>query len=713
MSVQPTVLDRPGAHGEQERAGGVSVALLIKQIIESDDPTRVYGELVSLLALLPPGEYTACKAELREHFKRRLSAVDLDKAVKEARRNQKRAQLIARQVARSTEPGRPRPVVEVGGQFYEVVQSALHALALANKDNPSIFVDPSGRLVRVNYSTKQVPSITPLTVSTLRHHMSLSADYVSVKSTADDVMAIAVFPPLDVVKGLLELNPIEYPFQPLSGITELPIMRQDGSIHQIPGYDPLTEQVYIPGDLKIPEIPEVPTPEDVSAAVAILEYWLGDFPFSDNASKAAAIADTITTVIRPVVEGQVPLTLLDAPKQGSGKTILAQGIGIVGTGRIVPTNAPTSDEEEQRKKILTWLQTSPAIVIIDNVTHMLESSALNGALTSPYVEDRELGTNTLIRVENRAVWFASGNNIRVGDDTARRCIKCRLDAKMESPHKRDTSKFRIPGGVRGFFQWTIEHRAQLVAAALVLARNWYAKGKPAPSVLPIGSFEDWTTIIGGILEAAGIPDFLANMTEESGESSIDDITAEWKAFIEVIHRVYQGQAFTCAQLAKLMLLEDDTSELLRDALPSSITKNLDSYLKSKGVDREFPKHIGLAFKLKKGQIFGSLCLQWKGRNRENKVEWQIVDTAPAPSTESQAGPSLTTDEQMDSARKLLAVIERSGGKFELDSNGELHLKMPPNYDPGRAKELFAHAQPLVLQIYHLLGYPVPTEEEAF
>lgn len=620
-----TVSDRETRESASAETGTPSAAFLVKQAIESDEPARVFDELVPLLALLPLGKYAAHKATLKDHFKRRLSITDLDKAVKEARKARNRAR-----INQSSAPaqGKARPVVETGGQLRDVVQLALSALDLANKNAPSLFV-MSGQLVTVHFSEKQVPSLVPLSLSRLRNFMSQSADYVAVRATADDVLAIAVDPPLDVARVILEgMNPADYPFPALSGITELPILRQDGSIHAIPGYDTVSEQMYIPGDLHVPPVPETPSASDVQAALNLLYFWLADFPFADQASKATALADAITVVIRPAISGQVPLTLLDAPKQGSGKTILAQAIGILATGRIVPTNAPTSDEEEMRKKLLTWLQTSPAVVIIDNIIHPLESSSLNSALTSPFIEDRELGSNTLIRVPNRAVWFASGNNIRVGDDTSRRCIKCRLDAKMESPHKRDTKQFRIPGGVKGFFNWTLEHRAELVAAVLVLARNWYAKGKPAPDVTQLGSFEDWTETIGGILQAAGVPGFLANLTDENGESTIDEISAEWAAFVEAIHAVYQDTPFICSELAKEMIRDIEQAETLRETLPTSLTKSFDAYRKSQGQDRDFTSHLGRAFRTRRGQIFGSFCLEGAGPHRTKVEQWRIAVQAP-------------------------------------------------------------------------------------
>lgn len=515
--------------------------------------------------------------------------------------------------------GSDLPTVEVGNQLRDVVKSAVDALVLSEQDKPSIFVQ-SSKLVTIHHTEEGEPTVTPLAESSLRYRLSHSANYVAVRTKGDRIITVSVDPPLDMVKVILSgYNPKDLPFPPLVGITELPILRNDGSIHDVPGYDTVSRYVFIPGNLVVPTIPDVPTDEDVRAARELLYEMLIDFPFSDEASKATVIADIITAVIRSVINGQVPLTLLDAPKQGTGKTLLALLVAIIATGRIVPTNAPTNDEEEWRKKIVTWLLPSPSVVIIDNVIRPLESSSLNSALTSEYVEDRGLGTQSLVRVRNKAVWFATGNNIRVGDDTARRCIKCRLDAVSEKPWKRDLKEFHIAN----ILQWAIEHRGRLVSAVLTLARNWYVQGKPSPDVTPLGSFENWTITVGGILQAASIPGFLANLDDESMDT-VDEISRDWKVFIEAIHGFYSDKPFTSAKLAEDLIAETDEAKDLRESVPGTLSEDLDRYMNSKSKGTNFSTHLGRALRQKRDVVYGNLRLQLSPVKSQNKQHWQIV-----------------------------------------------------------------------------------------
>ena len=56
-------------------------------------------------------------------------------------------------------------------------------------------------------------------------------------------------------------------------------------------------------------------------------------------------------------------------------------------------------------------------------------------------------------------------------------------------------------------------------AALTLARNWFSEGRPQWSGRPLGSYEEWSRLVGGILEAADIPGFLGNKSEARDRST--------------------------------------------------------------------------------------------------------------------------------------------------------------------------------------------------
>jgi hypothetical protein len=75
----------------------------------------------------------------------------------------------------------------------------------------------------------------------------------------------------------------------------------------------------------------------------------------------------------------------------------------------------------------------------------------------------------------------------------RRCYGIRLDAKMARPWQRDG--FRHPD----LLSWVADHRGELLAALLVMARAWFVGGMPKPESIPyIGGFSEWVGTIGGV-----------------------------------------------------------------------------------------------------------------------------------------------------------------------------------------------------------------------
>ncbi|MEO1610620.1 MAG: hypothetical protein AAFR90_15105, partial [Pseudomonadota bacterium] len=69
---------------------------------------------------------------------------------------------------------------------------------------------------------------------------------------------------------------------------------------------------------------------------------------------------------------------------------------------------------------------------------------------------------------------------------------------------------------------------RFVAACLTLCQAWIAADRPHGTRI-IGSFEAWAHTLGGVLDVAGVPDFLGNI-EEIMEAS-DSEGAAWNAFI--------------------------------------------------------------------------------------------------------------------------------------------------------------------------------------
>jgi hypothetical protein len=75
----------------------------------------------------------------------------------------------------------------------------------------------------------------------------------------------------------------------------------------------------------------------------------------------------------------------------------------------------------------------------------------------------------------------------------------------------------------------MENQGQLITALLTMARAWYVAGCPKPNTPKLGSFESWCDTIGGILQFAGITDFLGNQEKMYELSDVEG--QEWEMFL--------------------------------------------------------------------------------------------------------------------------------------------------------------------------------------
>ena len=221
------------------------------------------------------------------------------------------------------------PRIMVGGPLHTPTEAALKAMEQYN-DPPKVFVR-GGRLTRIGNDEDGNPVIEPLTLAALRGMRDRCAMWLRPPRTKDNPPTQTA-PPLDVVKDLEALG--SWPFPALTGITEIPVIRTSGEVNSSPGYDPESKLFYAPPPgFKAPDIPMEPTGKDAERAGSALAEVVCDFPFDCDASRANALAALITPVLRPIVNGLVPMALIDKPQAGTGATLLARLASIIATGR--------------------------------------------------------------------------------------------------------------------------------------------------------------------------------------------------------------------------------------------------------------------------------------------------------------------------------------------------------------------------------------------
>jgi len=340
----------------------------------------------------------------------------------------------------------------------------------------------------------------------------------------------------------------EYPGIPvLRGVTTAPVLRLDGTILDVPGYDAETGLVYAPG-AEYPAIPERPTREQAQAALDALFDLVADFPFKTEADRSAWLAAVLTIVVRESIPGPTPLFMIDANSPGTGKTLLARLAALIATGQAPATIAWTDDGAEIEKRLSTVLFDGDRALILDEVTTTLGGQgALQSVLTARRVAFRVLGKSEKVAGDWSAVVFATGNNVQVAGDMPRRVLPVRLQTDLEQPETR--TGFRHPD----LEEHTRREHPRLLAAVLTIARAWHAAGKPRGAGLPgWGSFEDWTSAVRCPLVWLGLPDPIGSRADVASAISPEQAAARRVVLLieELLADLGQRRGITAGALVK-------------------------------------------------------------------------------------------------------------------------------------------------------------------
>lgn len=480
--------------------------------------------------------------------------------------------------------------------FRTVCQEAFDSLTASNSP-PQLFVRAC-RIACIESTELGRPFIAEFDDTKLRHYLAQAADFYELSARG---IRREVPPPMDVARNIQSRNPGSWGFPVLEAVVEAPTLRPDGTVVSEPGYDAASRLYLVPSPgLENIDVPEQPRPADIEAALEVIRDAIVDFPFVDQASYANAIGAMVTSVCRHIISGPVPLALFDATTQGTGKTLLAEVIAIILTGRAAELSSAPNDPEEWRKQLTSILIEAPPLVILDNVTTTLDGGDLAKVITGEIHRDRVLGKSQTVSVPVRCSWIATGNNLQLGGDMARRCYWVRMDAGCSEPFRRTGFKHER------LKEYLLEQRRELLIALLTLARAWFDAGQPRSSTPPVGSFERWTEVVSGILEHAGVEGFLANSEKLFEQSDIE--RSDWETFLEVVEDTFHGTAFTIAEfwerlnektyeeLVRQSVLTDRAEEL-RNALPIDLTRWMDR-------EGQFKQRLGVAFNTRRGRRFG-------------------------------------------------------------------------------------------------------------
>jgi hypothetical protein len=340
------------------------------------------------------------------------------------------------------------------------------------------------------------------------------------------------------------LAPKEWPhLRTLYGIIGAPVLRQDGTLLQAPGYDAATG-LYLASKVPISLVPEKPSAAQVKEAREFLSgNFLGDFPWAGPADKANYFGLLVTPVLRSYLRTLIPFGVITSTTPSSGKTILTCGLGMLYGQRVLTW--PGSDEAELRKAITSVLADPVGTIIFDNLAEgsVIDSPVLARLITDRTWADRLLSKNVTAAFANDRVWTATGNNLRLGGDMRTRSVLVSLNPDMPRPEER--TGFAIPN----LDQWILRavNQQTLLWHLLVLITDWTSHGAPRQAGLTMRQFTPWAEAVGGFLAHHEIEGFLANVETVR---DIDDEEADWQTFFAQWRKIHGDTWLTSNELRK-------------------------------------------------------------------------------------------------------------------------------------------------------------------
>lgn len=385
------------------------------------------------------------------------------------------------------------PVLDVSDPLHTLVDAAEQCLG----DNPHVF-QRAGELVYVGKD-----GIKHISHAYIRYLLSQAAYWVKEDES--------VHPPTSVGGCILSKSHWSNVRQ-LRAITHFPILGKDGSINSNVGYHPSTSTYFMGGvECKIPS--RITQEQAKNAATSLLDV-VSDFPFPTNAHASSWLAALLSPLARFAHNGNTPLVVVQANAPRIGKTTLVHAISNILTGNDAPFFVHTKNEDEERKRILSFLRMGQSMVLIDNVVGEWGGAALNALATSRIFQDRVLSQSKVVSVINDTTLFMTANNVALAPDTAERCQHIRLFSDAEKPHLR--SGFRYPDLLA-----TIRlRRPQLLSAALCILKAYIDADCPDMKLSAWGSFEEWSRVVRGALVYAGMDDPAMTRTELEVDADI-------------------------------------------------------------------------------------------------------------------------------------------------------------------------------------------------
>ena len=415
-------------------------------------------------------------------------------------------------------PGEVRPVIHyVGGEIPGIVDQAEAALISADLGiyQRGEFVVRPGTVSVIVSKEREVSAQRILEVGdhALVEALTIAADWERYDARSSQYVRIDA--PLKVA-ATYKQRIGRWRLPVLTGLINAPTLRADGTLLDQRGYDPITGLLLDTGEVVFAPVPQQPTREEALASLDLLIKLLKGFSFVQPADRAVALSALLTATIRRSLP-TAPLHAFTAPVMGSGKSKLVDIATVLASGREAAVIAQGKTEEETEKRLGALLLAGDVVIAIDNCEAPLGGDFLCQMLTQPVVRARILGRSEAPELPSNAMVTATGNNLVLAGDMARRALLCQLDPQCERPELRvfDIDPVEV---VR-------EHRAEYLLAALTVLRAFHVAGRPKQQE-PLGSFTSWSRWVRDALVWLGQADPVDTLnTVRANDPKLDAIIA--------------------------------------------------------------------------------------------------------------------------------------------------------------------------------------------
>jgi putative DNA primase/helicase len=440
--------------------------------------------------------------------------------------------------------------------------------------------------------------LTGVTVAALQDDLERVAEFRRYIATSNGPKPVPADCPARACRALVE-RVGRWRFPQLRGIASAPFVRADGSVAATPGYDEASGLLLaLPADWPPPL--QDPTRADALAALAKLRHLIGTFAFVTPEDESVALSAMLMPLVRPGIEA-APMHGFSAPVRGSGKSMLADLVAILATGREAAAITWGPDAEENTKALTAALLAGDAVAVLDNVEVLLRGELLCSALTQSALRLRPLGRSELVTVPSVASLLATGNALTPAGDMTRRVLVAEMDPQCERPELREFHNDPKADALAA--------RAELVNAGLtIITAGMRATFRRPP---PLGSFTEWSRRVRDALVWLGMPDPVTVMERTfDGDPEREAAIAVLAAWREVFG-TGSATAAEAAHAAK-------NGGPLADALESVATRG--GTVSAKALGRWLRRHIG--------RVLDGLKVQKSGGDEKRGARWRVVEHLP-------------------------------------------------------------------------------------